>query len=103
MVELLAEKPQEKQEEKQPSPPRRYAVYLLNDNITTMDFVVFVLQEIFSLPQSRAESLMWRIHHEGKAICGIYSKDIAQTKQQEVLMLAAAEGFPLRCCIEAED
>ena len=81
-------------------PPKKYGVYLLNDDYTTMDFVVAVLTEIFMLPQERALAVMMLVHHEGKGLCGVFTRDIAQTKQQQVLMRAKKEEFPLQCVIE---
>lgn len=84
---------------KQP-PPRKYGVFLLNDDYTTMEFVVEVLTEIFMLPQEQAVAVMLLVHHEGKGLCGAYTRDIAQTKQQQVLRRAEAEGHPLQCTVE---
>lgn len=103
MLELLEDKQKEKEQEETIRPPRKYVVYLLNDDVTTMDFVVFVLQKVFAMSTAQAETLMWRVHQEGKAACGVYSKDIAQTKQQQVMTLASAAEYPLRCTIEAEE
>ncbi|EAH8299594.1 ATP-dependent Clp protease adaptor ClpS [Campylobacter fetus] len=75
---------------------------LLNDEVTTMDFVVMILIDIFNKSKNEAIELMLKIHQSGRAICGIYTKEIAQTKQMEVLNLAKANGFPLKCVIEEE-
>nr|WP_152819333.1 ATP-dependent Clp protease adaptor ClpS [Campylobacter fetus] len=75
---------------------------LLNDEVTTMDFVVMILIDIFNKSKNEAIELMLKIHQNGRAICGIYTKEIAQTKQMEVLNLAKANGFPLKCVIEEE-
>ena len=80
--------------------PKKYGVFLLNDNITTMDFVVAILIEVFALSHERAMAVMLLVHHEGKGLCGIYHKDIAETKQQHVVQLAAEAGFPLQCIVE---
>lgn len=82
------------------TPPKRYGVFLLNDHYTPMDFVVAVLQDIFMLPESRAINIMLTVHHEGKGLCGTYTKDIAQTKQQQVMSAAAEAGYPLMCTVE---
>ena len=82
------------------SPPKRYGVYLLNDDYTTMDFVVKVLTEIFMMPQERAVAVMLLVHHEGKGLCGVYPRDIAETKQQQVMRLAREKGHPLQCIVE---
>ncbi|PSJ79951.1 ATP-dependent Clp protease adapter ClpS [Neisseria iguanae] len=84
----------------QPRSPKRYGVYLLNDDYTTMDFVVAVLTEIFMLSEEQAVAVMLLVHHEGKGLCGTYTRDIAQTKQQQVIRRAKAEGHPLQCIVE---
>ena len=83
-----------------PAPPKKYGVFLLNDDYTPMDFVVKVLTEIFWLPQERAVAVMLLVHHEGKGLCGVYTRDIAQTKQQQVMQRAKREGHPLQCIVE---
>lgn len=80
--------------------PKKYGVYLLNDDYTTMDFVVEILCTVFKLPENQAIQIMLQIHHEGRALCGVYSLDIAQTKQHQVLTLAQNAEFPLMCQIE---
>lgn len=82
------------------APPKRYAVFLLNDDYTTMDFVVEILMDVFSLPENRATAIMLQIHHQGKGLCGIYTRDIAETKQQQVQQRAEQAQFPLMCTIE---
>ncbi|UOO81164.1 ATP-dependent Clp protease adapter ClpS [Uruburuella testudinis] len=82
------------------APPKKYGVYLLNDDYTPMDFVVNVLTEIFVLPQARAMAVMLLVHHEGKGLCGVYTLDMAQTKQQQVMRRAKREGHPLQCTVE---
>ncbi|AJB45309.1 Clp protease ClpS [Campylobacter fetus subsp. testudinum] len=82
--------------------PNLFKVMLLNDEVTTMDFVVMILIYIFNKSKNEAIELMLKIHQNGRAICGIYTKEIAQTKQMEVLNLAKANGFPLKCVIEEE-
>ncbi|ULJ62089.1 ATP-dependent Clp protease adapter ClpS [Wielerella bovis] len=82
------------------APPKKYGVFLLNDHYTPMDFVVNILQEIFRLPEEQATAIMLEVHHHGKGLCGTYTRDIAETKQQQVLMLANDAGHPLMCTIE---
>ena len=82
------------------APPKRFGVFLLNDDYTPMDFVAAVLVEIFLLPEDTAERVMWQVHTEGRGLCGTYTRDIAQTKQQQVLSLAEAAGHPLMCIVE---
>ncbi|MGF6147207.1 ATP-dependent Clp protease adapter protein ClpS [Kingella potus] len=81
-------------------PPRKYGVFLLNDDYTTMDFVVQVLTEVFFLPEDRAFAVMLLVHNEGRGLCGTYTRDVAQTKQAQVHQRAADAGFPLKCIVE---
>ncbi|MDL2346676.1 ATP-dependent Clp protease adaptor ClpS [Campylobacter hyointestinalis] len=82
--------------------PNLYKVILLNDNVTTMDFVVFILVEIFSKSSNEAINLMLKIHEIGSGVCGVYTKEIAKTKQLQVLNLAKTNGFPLKCILKEE-
>lgn len=81
-------------------PPKQYAVYLLNDDFTPMDFVMYVLQNIFFMDESNAFALMMTVHEQGKGLCGIYSWDIATTKQSQVMDLAFDNEHPLQCTVE---
>ncbi len=83
--------------------PPRYAVWMLNDDYTPMDFVIDVLQRVFRISLNESTRLMWVIHTEGQAKCGTYSRDIAQTKVKTAQHLAAQAGHPLRCTIDVED
>ncbi len=80
--------------------PKIYKVILLNDDFTPMDFVVAVLIEVFHHDQSSAERLMWQVHNQGKAVAGMYPRDIAETRQLQVNQIAMANQFPLRCDLE---
>lgn len=80
-----------------------YRVYLLNDDYTTMDFVVHVLMTIFDKPKVEATSIMLHVHRNGKGLAGIYPKEIAETKVAQVEQLARSHGFPLKCTIERDD
>ena len=82
-------------------PPRLYQVVMLNDDFTPMEFVVMVLQEYFRLDLEAATQIMLKIHHEGRAVCGVFSKDIAATKVELVLAAARRSGHPLQCIMEA--
>ncbi|NLN93456.1 MAG: ATP-dependent Clp protease adaptor ClpS [Candidatus Hydrogenedens sp.] len=82
--------------------PGRYLVILLNDDFTTMDFVVMILMDIFSKNEDEAVKLMLQVHHEGMGIAGVYVKDIAEAKREQVHAAAAAEGFPLTCIVKPE-
>lgn len=81
-------------------PPPYYQVLLHNDDFTTMDFVIDVLQRFFSLSIEQAETVMLKIHHEGRAVCGVYTLDIAQTKVSLVMEYAEHNEFPLQCSYE---
>ncbi len=81
-------------------PPRLYKVILLNDDFTTMEFVIEVLKTFFLMNQERATQVMLQIHNEGSAVCGVYPKDIAETKVSQVSAFAKEHGHPLRCHTE---
>lgn len=83
--------------------PARYAVFLHNDDYTTMEFVVEVLERFFSKSKSVAIQLMLKIHNEGLARAGIYNYEIAETKVAQVTQYARSKGFPLRCTLEKID
>ena len=91
----LASKQEEKVKE-----PEEYRVVLLNDNYTTMEFVVEVLMLVFHLSQSEASRIMLDVHNKGRGTVGVYSFDIAQTKVNQVHTIARQHEFPLRCIVE---
>jgi len=80
--------------------PNFYRIIMLNDDFTTMEFVVSVLQHYFNMDYYKASQTMLKIHNEGNAICGIYPKDIAETKVIEVTKIARVKGYPLRCILK---
>lgn len=80
--------------------PCRYQVVMLNDDYTPMDFVVELLVHIFHKTKEEAEKIMWIIHRQGKAICGIYTYEVAETKVEQAVGLARQQQFPLRCVLE---
>jgi len=82
--------------------PYLYKVFLLNDDYTTMDFVVHVLESIFRKSPVEATSIMLHVHRKGKGLAGVYSKDIAETKIAQVHNLAKENQYPLRCEMERE-
>ncbi len=82
-------------------PPKMYQVVMLNDDYTPMEFVVMVLQEYFKRDLETATQIMLKIHHEGRGVCGVYSKDVAATKVELVLAAARRGGHPLQCILEA--
>jgi ATP-dependent Clp protease adaptor protein ClpS len=80
--------------------PKPYHVVLYNDNYTTMDFVVYVLETIFHHPRNIAEKVMLDVHQKGKGIAGTYTRDIAETKALQTRTLAKEHNFPLKCVAE---
>ncbi|MDO5536601.1 MAG: ATP-dependent Clp protease adaptor ClpS [Desulfovibrionaceae bacterium] len=82
--------------------PPRFAVYLHNDDYTSMEFVVQILKEIFFKKEEEAVALMLRVHQEGIAKCGTYIKEVAETKLLQVSKRAREAGFPLLCTMEQE-
>lgn len=81
-------------------PPKLYKVILLNDDYSTMEFVVEVLQRFFAMGKERATQVMLKVHNEGSAVCGVYPKDTAETKVAQVTTFAMENGHPLRCILE---
>lgn len=81
-------------------PPPMYKVLLLNDDFTPMDFVVEVLQHFFHMNAEKATIVMLQVHNEGKGLCGIYTKDIAATKVEQVSQHAQTHQHPLQCVME---
>lgn len=82
--------------------PQMFKVLLHNDDYTSMDFVVEILISIFHKTHAQAEQIMLQIHEKDKAICGVYSFEIAQTKAQQVKQLAKQNEFPLLATIEED-
>ena len=81
-------------------PPQMYQVVMLNDDYTPMEFVVVVIQEFFSKDMETATQIMLKSHLDGKGVCGVYSKDVAATKVDQVLEAANKAGHPLKCVSE---
>ena len=84
-------------------PPQMYQVVMLNDDFTPMEFVVVVIQEFFGKDLEQATRLMLKIHVDGKAVCGVYTRDVAVTKVEQVLDAAHKAGHPLQCVCEPLD
>lgn len=82
--------------------PKLFKVFMHNDDYTTMDFVIEVLQSIFHKESAEATVLMLQIHRYGQALCGLYPFEIAETKVVKVHKQAREAGFPLRCTLEPE-
>jgi ATP-dependent Clp protease adaptor protein ClpS len=81
-------------------PPAMYKVFLINDDFTPMEFVVDVLQRFFHKNREQSTQIMLKVHTEGVGICGIYSRDIAETKVHQVLNYAREHQHPLQCAME---
>ena len=82
-------------------PPKLYQVVLLNDDFTPMEFVVMVLQEYFNRDIETAMQIMLKVHHEGRGVCGVFTKDVASTKVDLVTAASRRSGHPLQCIMEA--
>ncbi len=80
--------------------PPMYKVLLLNDDYTPMEFVVLVLQKFFGMTRERATQVMLKVHREGMGICGVYPRDVATTKVQQVAAYARKHQHPLQCVME---
>ncbi len=80
--------------------PELYKVVLVNDDYTPMEFVVQVLEHVFHLSGQQAQQIMLKVHTEGRGTCGIYTKDIAETKIAQVNQLTQSHQHPLLCELE---
>ena len=81
-------------------PPGMYQVVMLNDDYTPMEFVVMVLQEFFRHDLDTATQIMLKIHLDGRGVCGVYTRDVAATKVDQVMEAAHKAGHPLQCVSE---
>lgn len=82
--------------------PKLYKVILHNDDFTTMDFVVFILQYVFNRSEPESFTIMLKVHNEGLGIAGIYPFEVANMKANKAMNLAKAREYPLLCSVEAE-
>jgi ATP-dependent Clp protease adaptor protein ClpS len=82
--------------------PRMYKVILLNDDYTPMEFVIVILEQFFYKNREQATQIMLHVHTKGVGICGVYTKDVAETKVKEVLNFANENQHPLQCTLEPE-
>jgi ATP-dependent Clp protease adaptor protein ClpS len=82
--------------------PKKYKVFLLNDDFSTMDFVIDVLVRVFRKSVDEASVIMMNIHNKGKELCGTYTYEIASTKVAQVKTMAREKGFPLKAIMEEE-
>ncbi|MDP5031737.1 MAG: ATP-dependent Clp protease adapter ClpS [Paraglaciecola sp.] len=81
-------------------PPPMYKVFLNNDDYTPMDFVIEVLMRFFNLDAEKANQIMLTVHYRGRAVCGIYTAEIAETKVMQVTRYARQHQHPLMCTME---
>lgn len=81
-------------------PPPLYKVLLLNDDFTPMDFVVIVLEKFFLMNREQATRIMLKVHMEGRGLCGVYPRDVAATKVEQVTSFARDNQHPLACIME---
>jgi len=82
--------------------PPLYRVLLLNDDYTTMEFVVLVLTTIFQHSEEKASQIMMHVHQKGAGICGIYTREVAESKVEQVRQLAEQSEHPLQCTMEPD-
>lgn len=82
--------------------PKKFKVLLHNDDYTTMEFVIFILQSVFLKTLEEANEIMLKVHHKGVGVCGVYSYEIAESKAKKVEHLAQENSYPLLCTIEPE-
>ena len=82
--------------------PELFKVLLLNDDYTTMEFVVEILENVFNKPPAEAYRIMMAVHTQGQGLCGVYPFEVAETKVATVVELARSQGFPLRAAMEPE-
>lgn len=82
--------------------PRLYKVILLNDDYTTMEFVVDVLERFFRMGREKATQVMLHVHTRGRGVCGVFTRDVAETRVQQVMAYARDKQQPLQCVMEPE-
>lgn len=82
--------------------PPMYKVLLLNDDFTPMEFVVYVLERLFSMNHAQAHEIMLTVHRRGVAVVGVFSHEVAETKVAQVMELARRQQHPLQCTMEKE-
>ncbi|MBN8531070.1 MAG: ATP-dependent Clp protease adapter ClpS [Alphaproteobacteria bacterium] len=82
--------------------PPLYKVVLLNDDFTPMDFVVYILKVLFHKGHEEAITVMLEVHNKGAGLCGVFTRDVAETKVEQVKLLAQKNEHPLRCLMERE-
>ena len=86
-----------------PKRPPKYKVLLHNDDFTTMEFVVMILKKHFGKTLDEANAIMLKVHHDGVGLCGVYTREVAETKVEKVKNEAKQNGYPLLCTFEPND
>jgi ATP-dependent Clp protease adaptor protein ClpS len=84
-------------------PPRMYKVLMHNDDYTTMEFVILVLQKYFNMSATDAHAVMLEVHTRGFGVCGVYTYEVAESKVAKVIKFARENGHPLKCSTEPEE
>jgi ATP-dependent Clp protease adaptor protein ClpS len=82
--------------------PKKYNVFILNDDYTSMEFVVDILMNVFHKNYQEAEKIMLEVHKKDRGLCGVYIHEIAETKVMQVIKKARENGFPLKATMEEE-
>ena len=82
--------------------PDMYRVLLINDDYTPMDFVVMLLQSVFSKDHETAQQIMMHVHTKGVGVCGVYTREVAETKVRQVMDLSQQSQHPLQCTLEPD-
>lgn len=82
--------------------PPQYKVLLLNDDFTPMEFVVHILEDFFNMNREKATQVMLNVHTKGMGVCGVYSRDVAETKVELVNTYARENQHPLKCVMEED-
>ncbi len=100
MSKELSRFSEETEEELDIKEPPKYRVLLHNDNFTTMDFVVHILESVFNKNSMEAVQIMLNVHKKGIGVCGVYTMEVAETKVEMVHSLARSNKFPLKCSME---
>ena len=83
--------------------PRLYKVVLHNDDYTPMEFVVMLLEQFFGMSREKATQVMLHVHTRGKGVCGVFTREIAETKVAQVMDFARRHQHPLQCTMEKEE
>lgn len=100
--ELKSGESVEIEERQETRTPARFRVFLLNDDYTTMDFVIYILETVFHKKSVEATQIMLHVHKNGKGLAGVYTREIADTKITAVHEMATQHGYPLKCNMEME-